>query len=186
MAGCADASFHLGDVAAAGQQKGYPVAVFYPGVAGCPDGRVGAQDMQQLGPEPFGGIDAADELQVVGRKGSGMGVDGGGLFDGGMVFPQHEEGVGIVAEFGQQSQRGTGLVYGDGGRSGGIDGDGCYVAGCGGAGLSEAGCGWSVRVLRYNRGDVGGTGCRRVCNTGRPSSGGSKRRLKLFRCRRRR
>jgi hypothetical protein len=94
--------------------------------------------MEQLGPEPFRRIDAADELQVVGREGGGMGVDGVGLFDGGVVFPQHEKGVGIVAEFGQQSQRGTRLVHGYGGRSGGIDGDGCYVAGCGGAGLSEA------------------------------------------------
>jgi len=138
MAGSAYASPDISGFPAAGQQEGDPVAVLHPGVAGFSNGVIRAKDVQQLGPEPFGGVDATDVPEVICRKAGGVGIDLGGFPDSGMVFPQDEERVRVVAEGGQQAEGSAGFVNGYGCRAGGIDGDGPDAAGGGGSGLGEA------------------------------------------------
>ena len=112
VAGGANASFHFGDVSAACQKEGYPIAMFDPGIAGGSNVIIYSKDMQQFSPEPFGGIDAADELQVVGIVSGGVCIDFSGFFHGGMVFPQDELGIGVFTEGGKQAQRRTGFIDG--------------------------------------------------------------------------
>src|SRR6185312_10590179 len=84
-------------------------------------------------------IDAADELEIIDVEARGMGIDLRGFFYCGVVFPQYEEGVRVLFEFGQQAEGGAGGVYGDGCRAGGIDGDRPDGAGRGRAGFLETG-----------------------------------------------
>ncbi len=88
---------------AAGKEEGDPVTVFHPGMTGLSNGGVNTKDVEQLGPEPFGGIDSADKLEIVDGKVLGMGVDLCCLFYCGMVFPEYEQGVGILFEAREQA-----------------------------------------------------------------------------------
>src|SRR3569833_290176 len=85
--------------------------------------------MQQLGPEPLRGVDAAHELQVIDREFFSVRVDGCRLSDGSMIFPENEEGVGIVLKAGQQTQWCTRCIDGNGGRAGGVYRNG-FDVGC--------------------------------------------------------
>ncbi|KAH0536548.1 hypothetical protein GP486_008873 [Trichoglossum hirsutum] len=62
------------------------------------------RDMEQFGPEPFGGVDAADVLQVIDIKACRMRIDSGGLFYGAVVLPEDEEGVRVLYEAGEETQ----------------------------------------------------------------------------------
>src|SRR5882757_6752207 len=55
-----------------------------------------------------------------------------------MIFPQNEEGVGVVFEAGEQSQGGACLVYGYGGGACRIHRNGFYTGCCCGAYLFQA------------------------------------------------
>src|SRR5690606_36591487 len=55
----ANAALHVMDVGAAREDERDPIAVFYPGVTSLSYRLVVAEDAQQFGPEPFGGIDPA-------------------------------------------------------------------------------------------------------------------------------
>src|ERR1700722_11503026 len=137
MAGGADAAFNLCCFCAAGEQERNPIAMLHPGVAGFSNDLIRTKDMQEFGPEPFGRVDAADELEVIDIERRGVGIDGCGLFYGGMVFPEDEEGVWVVAKGGEEAKGGTGLVHGNGCRSRRVYGNGPDGPGGGGAGLAK-------------------------------------------------
>jgi hypothetical protein len=67
-----------------------------------------------------------------------MGINGCGLFYGGVVFPKDEQCVWVVLEAREQTQGGTCFIHGYGCRACGIHGDGFYAGCCGGTCLSEA------------------------------------------------
>jgi len=113
VAGSAYAAFQCSGAGAAGKKEGYPVAVFYPGIYGFSNGVVYSKYVEQLGPEPFGGVDTADELQIIDIEPGGVGVDGGCLFYGAVVLPEDEEGVGVVFEGGEKAEGGACFVDGD-------------------------------------------------------------------------
>ena len=82
-----------------------------------------AQDVGNFRPEPFRRIDAALKLGVVGAApGAGQLVDFGGFGQGGVVFPEHEHGVGVVLEAGREGQQLTLRVHRAGRRAGGVHG----------------------------------------------------------------
>src|SRR6185437_2803760 len=139
MSGGTDAAAHLFHVVAAGEQEGDPVAMFDPGMAGLSNLLVHAKDVQQFGPEPFRGIDPADELKIIDVEAFGMGIDLRSFFYCGVVFPQYEKGIRVLFEFGKQAEGCAGGVYGYWCRAGGIDGDRPDGLRCGGAGFLEAG-----------------------------------------------
>ena len=88
----------------AGQHSRQPFAAF-DGAPGLPrQGGRSAQDMQDLGPEPFRAIAAAFVFRIIdGRDAAGT-VDFFRLRKGGMVLPQDEHGIRIFREFGQQGE----------------------------------------------------------------------------------
>ena len=101
----------------AAQDGGDPVTQLDPVAGGGAHGGIGAGDVQDLGPEPLGGVNAADVAAVVGELAAvAQGGDGLGLLDGGVILPQHEHGVGVVGKFRTQGQHTAFLV--DGGRCG--------------------------------------------------------------------
>ena len=112
--------------------------MLHPGIAGFSNVLIRSKDVQEFGPEPFGGIDTADEPEVVGIEGRGVGVDGCGLFDGCMIFPENEECVWVMLESGKEAQGSTGCVHGDRCRTCGVYGNGPDGPGGGWAGLAEA------------------------------------------------
>ena len=88
------------------------------------DARIGAEDVEDLAPEPLAGIDAPLVGGVVGSV-AGMGglVDAVCLLEGRVVLPEDEHGVGVVGELGAQGEREAGGVREAGRRAGGVDSD---------------------------------------------------------------
>ena len=102
-------------VAHAREDRRNPIAVLDPGMGGLAHGPVLAHHVQDLGPEPFGGIHpAAVPGEILAAPGLGQGVDLRGLGHGRVILPQHEHGVGIVLEPWLQGQGRALLVHGHG------------------------------------------------------------------------
>jgi hypothetical protein len=81
--------------------------MFYPGEACFSNGDIVTKDVEEFGPEPFGGVDTADELEIIAVEFGGVGIDGCGLFDCCVVFPEDEECVRVIAERFQEAERGA-------------------------------------------------------------------------------
>ena len=114
----------------ADQHARQPVAVLDPGVGGGANSLVLTQNVQDLGPEPFGRVDASLVFGVVlATPGSGHGVDLVGLRHRRVVLPQHEHGVGVVGEFRLHSQGHAVAIHGDRRRAGGVHADADDVLG---------------------------------------------------------
>ncbi|MNZ89474.1 hypothetical protein D3C78_1084000 [compost metagenome] len=87
------------------QQRRYPVAQFNPGGGGLAYFGVLARDMQDLGPKPLRGINAADIAGIIGKlAAAAQPVDGVSLFNGGVVFPQNKHGIRVIGKFRTQCQ----------------------------------------------------------------------------------
>ncbi len=105
MSGAAAAAADILWPRGAREQGGNPVAQFNPG-DGCLGNRcVRAGNVQDLGPEPFAGVNPANVARVVCFTWlMAQAGDGFGLFHGGMVFPQHEHGVRVVGKLRAQRE----------------------------------------------------------------------------------
>ena len=85
--------------------SGYENFDFGIPTGGLGDGAVLASHVEDLGPEPFAGVDTADIAGVIFF--AGLVAQAGNflrLLHRGMVFPQHEHGVGVVGELIAQRQ----------------------------------------------------------------------------------
>ena len=105
----------------AAQDGGDPVTQLDPVAGGGAHGGIGAGDVQDLGPEPLGGVNAADVAAVVGELAAvAQGGDGLRLLDGGVILPQHEHGVGVVGKLRAQGQHAPLCIDGGGGGAGAV------------------------------------------------------------------
>ncbi|OPZ71023.1 MAG: hypothetical protein BWY83_01350 [bacterium ADurb.Bin478] len=120
------------------QQSRQPVAMFHPGESGLSHSAINPQHMQNLGPEPFGGVDAALVLGIVfSAPGAGMMIDLLRLLDRGMILPQHKHGVGIFCKLRRQGQRDALLIHRTGRRACGVDGQSSHFGRCAGRGFLQ-------------------------------------------------
>ena len=99
MPGAAATAANILRASGAGEQRWNPVAQLNPRGGGLRNGTIFAGDVQDFGPEPFAGIDAANIAGVVffTRLVSQAG-DGFRFFHRRVVFPQHEHGVCVVGK----------------------------------------------------------------------------------------
>ncbi|MNS68848.1 hypothetical protein D3C72_1021410 [compost metagenome] len=119
----------------AAQDGGHPVTQLDPVAGGGAHCRIGSGDVQYLGPEPLGGVDAANVAAVVGELAAvTQGRDGLGLLDGGVILPQHEHGVGVVGKLRAQGQHLPFLIDGGRGGAGAVHPDAAH---CGSLGRGE-------------------------------------------------
>ena len=105
MPGAAAAAANILRARRPGKQGRHPVAQLNPRRGGLGDGAVLASHVEDLGPEPFAGVDTADIAGVIFF--AGLVAQAGNflrLLHRGMVFPQHEHGVGVVGELFAQRQ----------------------------------------------------------------------------------
>ena len=65
MPGAAASAANILRTGGAGEQGGNPVTQLNPRCRSLRDGRIGTGDMQDFGPEPFAGINAADIAGVI-------------------------------------------------------------------------------------------------------------------------
>lgn len=101
MPGAAPSAANIARCLRTGKQGGHPIAQFDPGNGGLTHRRVGAGNMQDFGPEPLGRINAADVAGVIQELAApAQRVDGFSFFYCGVVFPQHEHGIGVVGKLG--------------------------------------------------------------------------------------
>jgi len=87
VSGGAAAGFVLRGIGVAGETSGDVVAHFGPIIRGVEDSGVGAEAMEDLAEEPFGGIGAATLGEVFGMVFLGEFGDLGGFGMGGVVLP---------------------------------------------------------------------------------------------------
>ena len=105
MSGAAAAAADILRTRGTGEQGWYPVAQFNPGYRGLRNGCVRAGYVEDLGPEPFTGVNTADVTRVVRFTGLVTQAGNGfGLFNGGVIFPQHEHGVRVISKLRTQRQ----------------------------------------------------------------------------------
>src|SRR5438128_563191 len=95
MACSADASFHLVHVCSACKKEGYPIAMFYPGIAMLSDFFISADHVEQLGPKPFGRVNTPYILKVVDVKVLSVCINLSGFFYRSMVLPKNKHGIRI-------------------------------------------------------------------------------------------
>jgi len=114
VAGGADAAADLFGPGRAAEQRGDIVGELDPGGGGVEDCGRDAGTVQELGPEPLGGITAADLGHVLGVHLVGEGGDFGGFGVGGVVLPEPGVGVGVVLELFGEAQGGALGIDGDG------------------------------------------------------------------------
>ncbi|CCJ96418.1 hypothetical protein BN131_4091 [Cronobacter malonaticus 681] len=99
MTGAATAAANIRRAGGAGEQGGHPIAQLNPRGGSLRQGAVLACHMQDLGPEPFAGVNPADVARIV-RFARRM-AQAGDFFrflHRGVIFPQHEHRVGVVRE----------------------------------------------------------------------------------------
>ena len=122
--GAAAAATNILRAGGPGKQGRHPVAQLNPRRGGLGDGAVLAGHVEDLGPEPFAGVDTADIAGVIlfARQ-----VTQAGnllrLLHRGMVLPQHEHGVGVAGELVAQRQHVAVGVDGRGGGAGAVNAD---------------------------------------------------------------
>ena len=127
MAGGAAPALEGGRGLGAAQDGGHPVTQLDPVAGGGAHGGIGAGDVQYLGPEPLGGVDAADVAAVVGELAAvAQGGDGLRLLDGGVILPQHEHGVGVVGKLRTLGQHTALCIDGSWRRAGAVHPDAAH------------------------------------------------------------
>ena len=123
VAGGAAAPLHLQRIVDPGEKAGDVVGALDPGVGGGGDLRVRPQAVEDLAPEPLGGIGPAALGEVFGVLGRGEGGDLGGFGVAGVVLPEPGVGVRVLLELLVEGERLAGAVDGERGRAGRVDAD---------------------------------------------------------------
>ncbi|CNU52011.1 Uncharacterised protein [Salmonella enterica subsp. enterica serovar Bovismorbificans] len=103
--GAAAATADILRASGAGKQRRHPVTQLNPRDGGLRDGAILAGDVQNLRPEPFAGVNAANIAGVVDLAWlMAQTSDFVGLFHGGVIFPQHKHRIRVLGELWTQRQ----------------------------------------------------------------------------------
>src|SRR5689334_15377584 len=101
--------------------------MFYPRVGCISYVFINAKNMEQLCPEPLGGINSSHILQIIDRKFFCRCIDFSGLIYTGMILPQYEHCVGVFFKPGNQCKWSSCLINCNRSGTSGVNRNGLYV-----------------------------------------------------------